>query len=358
MRRTRLALLASCIWVAAALAGASALAALGPRLLTVVDLIVLAGAACGATYALALAADRRERGTGSRAAPAETADGRRIEPIAVAPPARIELTAEHLGFAALSTTAMVVTADGTILATTRGLAVLAPDLGVGSNVDALFGCALADGLAGKALTIMGGERFRVTSQPAGARRLLLEFQPEAQPIADDDLEVFAEAVARGLTGFRFEAARARGAPALDMLNDVIAELDNVAAAIGGISAGTGAAREYLTRNGGLAPLLRVLDNDVRALASERDEEAALRFALEAKLMAVARAIDGYRIAAEYTARETRALAAESGTESAQGFAAPGALQNALGDLGRHLRNLSDEQGMMVPIQAGQDRAAA
>ncbi|MBE7732959.1 methyl-accepting chemotaxis protein [Devosia faecipullorum] len=181
---------------------------------------------------------------------------------------------------------IVADAEGTIVAISAGAEKLAPGIGEGKNLDALFGPGyLAAGGAPRAgLVLVGGRRLELVRHDLPAGRQVLELRPAGYFLGDDEFDALAGAIGTGQFSFRFEQAAAQANPALDLLNGSLERMD----------AGLAQFRTILTGHVDRAadpdlPLGEesrdVLDM-LTALLDQQDEEAAARRALEAKLEAV------------------------------------------------------------------------
>jgi methyl-accepting chemotaxis protein len=124
---------------------------------------------------------------------------------------------------------------------------------------------------------------------------VVEVMPAGAFIADDDLHAFGSALAGGQTGFRFEAAAVEGSPALRMLEQGLASIDEGVKALDRLAVGESIGPSLEAANGGIAPQVRDVADLMAALADERDEHAEARAALERKCEAIVEAIDNYRV---------------------------------------------------------------
>ena len=114
-------------------------------------------------------------------------------------------------FAEIAAPAIAAGEDGKVLAATGGMLALQPDV-EGGTVWTVFGAGFA-GVVGPepVLATLAGQHYTCAAQ-AGPGRVLLELQPAGELVAEDDLGAFAEALASGRTGFRFDPVAAGTRP--------------------------------------------------------------------------------------------------------------------------------------------------
>ena len=300
MRRTRLTLLVSLCWFAAVLAAWGGLTALGPSLLV----LVFCGCCCAAALAGALALARRADATsevklialGRAVGISPTDAGMSIEAIVASLCARLERANQFkAAFSSLRKPALLVDADGRIIAATQGLSALEPTAEEGRTIDALFGSGyLEGGMPEEGLVVAGGQRFEALRRPAGGGRMLVELTPAGHYIGDDDLDAFVVALAGGRTSFRFDDWGMQHSPALRALGEALETFDKGARAIAQLLEGEAIDPAYLNADTGFSPQVRDLSDLLAALADERDEAAGERDVLYSKMEAILRAIDRYR----------------------------------------------------------------
>jgi methyl-accepting chemotaxis protein len=328
MRRLRLAWIVSGIWSAAALVAGLILFGFGVAPLQVFDAIVLLGLAVAAAAYVGWRADQR---AGAKLAalaaalaiepPAAGAEGLTLELVVGALVARLErMSPLRTAFGDLATPAMVATEDGRVLARSAGLLALAPEAAAeAATLESIFGAGFRPGeaVAAPVLVTLGGRHFQLWRRAAGPGRMLLELLPAAQLLADDDLGAFGAALARGSTAFRFDAGAVAMAPALGTLNAALELFDAGATAMARLTEGEPVDAAFLDSPVGLAPAFRTLHDAVLAACADRDAAIEAHQFLDGKLAAVARAIDGYRSAADRMAdlasapRGGRAVATEA-----------------------------------------------
>jgi methyl-accepting chemotaxis protein len=228
--------------------------------------------------------------------------------------------------AAMHQPVVVVDDSGLILAASVGASGLVKGTIEGASLDLLFGpgyLAAGGGAPEETMVALGGGRFNVRRSPIAAGRYLLELVPAGSYIEDDDLDAFAGALAGGQTGFRFEAGAAASHPALAALNTGLATLDTGLRQLEGVAAG-GEMPDAL--DGPLGTLAMRLRDFMGAMLEQLVEERDARAALEARLVAVGRLLDGFeRKANHYDAMAT------AGRDDA------GATRKALSDSGGRLR---------------------
>jgi methyl-accepting chemotaxis protein len=301
MRRTRLALMISLFWLAAAVAAgicvvllgvtAIGLGLAGVALATGLGASLWAGRAAEAAFAARLEQLGKAVGLAGE-------DSRSVEAIVANLCGRLERA--HMvkaAFSGLRQPALVLSPQGEILAVTQGLGDLEPRAIEGGTADVLFGegvMAAGGGLAEDELLVTGGQRFTSRHRAIGGGRSALELVPAGHYISDDDLDAFASALAGGHTSFRFDADAVQRSAALRTLEGAFENFDHGARALAQMLAGDDVDPHYLRSNAGFAPQVRELNDTLKALNDERDEALADRERLEAKMEAVLHAIDRYR----------------------------------------------------------------
>ena len=304
MRRTRVALIANFIWLAALAAAGMAFWTFGANWLSG----VLATTAMIGAFAANLAiAGRIEHGVevklaqlGHAVGAAGTRDvrnGMSIEAIVANLAGRLERASQFkAAFSGLDRPALVAAPDGEIIGATRGLLALEPAAIEGANIEVLFGESYAaGGMRDEELIMLGAYRFTARQRNAGAGRLVIELVPAGAYIADDDLDAFSAALAGGQTSFRFDAKALAASPALRALGDGLEGLDLGVQALNRVAAGEPLTQAMRSANAGIAPQVRDLSDLLAALSEERDEHAEARAQLERKCEAVLGAIDKYRL---------------------------------------------------------------
>ena len=346
MRRTRIALLVSLLWLAAAAAAIAAVTLVG---MTVAGLVLMGLAFSGGLAGSVWLGWKAEAEFGARlgqlgqAVGLSGAESQSVEAIVANLCTRLDRA--HLvksAFSGLRQPAVVLSTDGEILAVTAGLAALEPRAIEGETADALFGSgylAGGGGVAEQELLVAGGERFEAKRRSAGSGRTVLELVPAGHYISDDDLDAFATALAGGHTSFRFDPIAVQKSAALRTLEGAFEEFDLGARALAQMLAGEELDPAFLRSNAGFAPQVRELNDTIKALVNERDEAAAERDRLEAKAEAVLAAIDRYR--ASITSL------AELAERSREGI---GAANDAVGkgrDKVRAVRSLQREAGLLL-----------
>lgn len=322
MSRARLALLANVCWVAAVALAAGGLTAFGPNPLG----YGVAGAAFAlsflATQLSGLMAERLQRKKlatlGQAVGAAREGERVSLEAIIRNLCSRLDRANQFkLAFTTLKHPAMLLAETGEILAISQGVLALEPRALEGQSAEVLFGAGflLGGGLAEEGLVYLGETRFVMRQRPMGGGRMLLELTPAGQFIADDDLDAFAAALESGQTSFRFEARAVQKSPALQALQSGLESFDTGARAMAQMLAGELVDAVYLSSNAGFAPQVRQLHDTLYAILEERDELAAERDRLAAKMQAVLNAIDRYRetvtVMAEYADKSRAGLAAAS-----------------------------------------------
>lgn len=302
MRHTRVALIVSLAWLAA-----SGLALL---LVHMAGTGVLVLSLSGVLLALGLVASlwigrRTEAAFTTRlealgkAVGLSGAESTSVEAIAANLCSRLErANLVKTAYSNLSQPALVLSAEGEILAATAGLTQLEPTAFEGQSAGVLLGDSLFEGggMAGEQLVVAGGLRFDAKARSAGGGRMAVELRPAGHYISDDDLDAFATALAGGHTSFRFDAEAVERSAALRSLQNAFEDFDLGARALTQLLAGEELDAAYLRANSGFAPQVRDLNDTLRALVDERDEALDERDHLDAKMTAVLNAIDRYRAA--------------------------------------------------------------
>lgn len=341
MRRTRVALLANLCWLfafAAAWAGVSTFGP-GPLGYGIGALLAAAGFTC--SLYLGHRADTRfeeKLGVLGKAVGAGSDERMSVEAIIANLCRRLERANQFKSaFVGLKQPALLLSPDGEILGASHGLRAIEPRAEEGQTVDMLFGegfLRAGGGVAEEGLVTAGRRRFQARRRDAGGGRIVLELAPAGHFIADDDLDAFAGALAGGQTSFRFEAEVLENSAALRALQEGMEGFDAGAQAFSRLLAGEELEPGLLQSNSGLAPQMRQLNDAMKALAGERDEEAEARDLLERKMQAVLDAIDKYRA--------TVATMAEFADQSRAGLIVAGAAVQKGRDKIRSVRVLERE----------------
>lgn len=328
MQHGRLALCASCLWLAAGAGAGGLLMAFGPAPNALAGVGAMAALGMAGSFGLARLLDRQHDAMLTAIAQAagltDVAEERfTIAGIVSRMGVRLERAHQFkAGMAAINTPLLLVAEGGTILAASAGVERLAPTAREGETLDRLFGEGYlreGGGSAAEALLLLAGKRFTARRRPAGANSYLLELTPAGSYIDDDDLDAFATALASGQTGFRFESDMAEIEPALAALNAGLEAIDESVTDLDRLAAGE--ALPQRQRNSGLALQVTALSALIDALQNARSDEATVRRAAEARLMslgdlAAERHAEAERIA-DLT-QQTRREATEMGKQLAEG----------------------------------------
>jgi methyl-accepting chemotaxis protein len=355
MRRSRLTLIVSAVWLAGFAGAAAILIAfgLGPlQALDVLALLVATGASCLWLGRRADEAAGRELVALAAAAGVRLADeaeeAATVQQVIAALARRMErMSPLKAAFGALEAPALVAAADGRLLAVTSGLGQLVP--GAVEGKKAAIGLSPAEGAPPERVTL-AGRHFEAVRRPAGAGRVLVELQPAAALIAEDDLLTFAGALASGRTGFRFDAASVAASAPLADLNAILELIDDAAIGMARLAWGAPLDPLLLESEDGLAPLLRRLHGVVATLRRERDARRAAHQAAGERLAEAG--------AAHESAAAELAVLAEAAGEGLTEFATlaagldlevpqAAALAETLEALEGHLRNLSNAAAMIA-----------
>lgn len=301
MARTRVALLISFAWLAAAAAAVVAVALFGARPLGLGLAVVALAAGFGVSQWLSLSAEAEfgERlGQLGNAVGLSGEESRSIEAIVANLCARLDRSRLiKTAFAWLQRPALVLSPEGEILAVTEGLAILDPRAVEGASAEAIFGqgfLARNEAAAGDELVLLSEQRFAVRRHVANSGRVLVELVPAGHYVSDDDLDAFTGAIAGGHTSFRFGAAALKQSAALRALQEAVETFDLAAQTMSRMLAGDALDPNFLRSNTGFAPQLRELSDVLNMLAIQRDDALIDRDRLESKMEAVLNAIDRYR----------------------------------------------------------------
>lgn len=305
MQHSRLALIACCVWLVASAAAGGLLLAFGAIVPVLVGAGALVALAVLGTFVAALVQDRQHRRTLAAIARAAGLNDRAGENFTMAGivarlGSRLE-RAHHFkaGIDAIRQPVLLVADGGRILAASAGAASLAPGIGDGQTIDALFGegyLASGGGTAEESLILLSGQRYEVVRRDIGVSRYLLELHPAGHYIDDDDLDAFASALAAGQTGFRFEQDVADINPALAALN---AGLEAIDASVHDLDRLAQGERPRDAANApGLSSQVRAIAAMFAALQQARGEQEGLTLGLEAKLAAIGHLVEGFQVQAQ------------------------------------------------------------
>jgi methyl-accepting chemotaxis protein len=292
VRPSRLLAIAGLAWVTALAVVVTVLAVFGPNP-TAYPIAALAPLlAIGGTLLLARIAERTQAmrlGRFAEALGLKPGDTTGFEALLQSLCERLERAHQfRTGFTQLRHPVVLVDDRGTVLAASAGAEALDPGLVEGAE----FASVALAGAAGE-VRIAERRHFSQTVE-AGSGRRIVELPPAGQFIGAEDFEAFAEALATGHTGFRFDDWGRRHSPALSTLGSVLEMLDGARSAIDSILSGEAPDPAYLRSRAGIAPQIAELDDAITELVGERDAAAEARDRLEAKMEAILRAIDRYR----------------------------------------------------------------
>lgn len=324
MSRTRVALIANCCWLLALLAAGGAIFALDFTLLGLLAAAAAVAAGFVASFYIGhlveRAHGRKLEELGRAVGVTRAGEGVSVEAIIKNLCARLERANQFkVAFNGLRQPVMMLTADGEIVGASHGVVNIEPRAVEGQNAEVVFGPGFLEGggIAAEGLVQLGDTRFEVRQRPTSGGRMVLELTPAGQFIADDDLDAFASALESGQTSFRFDAQSVQKSVALRALQDGLESFDDGARAMAQMLAGELVDAAFLNSSKGFAPQVRELHDTLYAILDERDELAAERDRLEAKMQAVLDAIDRYRetvtVMAEYADRSRAGLVVASGS---------------------------------------------
>ena len=302
MSRTRLALLVNLCWLAALAAAAGALFILGFTLpgIAIAAFATALGFGLGIWIGAAVEGAHRNKleVLGQAVGVTHAGEGVSVEAIVKNLCGRLERANQFkIAFNGLKQPALLLSAEGEILGASQGVVALEPRAVEGQSIDVVLGrgyLQAGGGLAQDGLAQVGDVRFQVRARETGAGRTALELMPAGHFIADDDLDAFAAALESGQTSFRFDARSLQKSEALRALQEGLISFDKGARAMAQMLAGELVDATFLKSNSGFAPQVRQLHDTLYAILEERDELAAERDRLEAKMQAVLNAIDRYR----------------------------------------------------------------
>jgi methyl-accepting chemotaxis protein len=370
MRRTGLTMVVSGIWLSCALAALVVIALRGAGPLEIVDAAALLLVAAGVTAVLA---GRAERAAATElaalAAAADVADefgDDRLTLTAVIGALvgrMVRMQPLKAAFLALDRPALVIDGAGVISAATEGCRRLAPN--PQPTLAALFGPAFAPPeIGGQRLAVFAGMRVCVRRQPLAGDLSLLELLPAGQFVADDDLDAFAEVLASGRPGFRFDPPEVDRTAALEAFNAALAHFDAIGTALADLADGRPVDPVFLAANTGLAPAFRPLHDAVLGLCADLDAERDARLFYEEKLAAIGRVIDAYRAAAgrvgeltgaargelELTATALERVTAGARTAREVEAASSGLAGEAVGVLGRTAGVIGEMDRMAAALE--------
>ncbi|MHB1103088.1 MAG: methyl-accepting chemotaxis protein [Devosia sp.] len=301
MRRTRVALLANLCWLCALAVAWTGFSIfdLGPIGYALAGLS--AAVAFGGSFLVGHRADAQfeeKLGALGKAVGIDAGKRMSVEAIIAKLCARLERANQFKSaFTGLNQPALLLSHNGEILGASQGLLAIEPRAEEGETLNVLFGAGYLQaggGAAEEGLVTAGQQRFEARRRDAGGGRVVLELTPAGYFIADDDLDAFAGALAGGQTSFRFDPGALEKSAALRQLQEGLESFDLGAQALDRLLAGEELEPGVLQSNSGFAPQVRQLNDTIRALTDERDEEAEARELLERKMQAVLNAIDKYR----------------------------------------------------------------
>ena len=346
MRRPQLVLIVGIGWAAvvAATLAASALWGLVPAAISAALGALLVGAI---SAAIAIRAERAHRahlsriGTAIGLAPAEAAN---LEAILRSLCDRLERAQQFRhAFAALGAPAILHGADGEIIAATAGAAALDSRFADPGPIAAL--------LPPDTPARFGHTPYAQRVGDVGGGRQVTELIPAGHFIATDDLEAFEAALAGRRGGFRFDDWSRDRSPAVAALDRGLEAVDGARRAIDAMLDGNEPDPAILRGSSGLAPTLSALRDALGALVDERDDIAAARDRLEAKMEAILNAIDRYRASVTTLAQladQSRAGLAAAGEALSRGRERTQALrtleasaQDLVGDARQQAARVSD-----------------
>lgn len=353
MPNLRLALIITVLWLGAMALTGAVLHVLGSGVSGQGAIVGLVLATLAATLLVATQRDRQDSATLASVAMAAGLSDQAGEPLTIIGiVARLGKRLEKAHHFKSAITAMqqpvvVVDDNGLILAGSAGASALVKGTIEGATLDLLFGAgylAAGGGAPEETMVMLGSGRLTVRRRSIGAGRYLLELVPAGSYIEDDDLDAFAGALAGGQTGFRFESGAAATRPALAALNTGLAALDTGLRQLEGVAAGSDEMPDAL--DGPLGALATRLHDLIGAVREQHADERDARTALEERLAAVGRLLDGFeRKAAHYgaLAEAGRDDAGATGKALAEGG---GRLRQALA-IGREAQQLVGEAELAV-----------
>lgn len=323
MRRTRLVLALSPLWLVAL--GLGALLATGsvPDAATLAGLLGLWAAAVLISLLFAHHTERRQRkalsalgealGAGAIGKASEMAH---VQAMVATLCQRLERALVYqAAFEQVSQPVLIAAREGAIVKMSAGIASRAPECAETETVAALLGGPVDLGdVPGVGKVGFAGHGWQVRTVPLQGEKWLVELQRPGVVIGTSDFEAMTEALAGGDTAFRFDANALADSPELEAVNLGFSALDQSAAMLERL-AHDGERADLPAANGGLAHLVGSVRDTIAIIAHQRDAVAAERQGTRDRLRAVAALVELCR---ETSARLTAAAdAARIGTDSAR-----------------------------------------
>lgn len=294
VRRLSVTLIASAVWLLAALLATGSAMLFGATLLVLLIGALGFAAAFAVTIAVGSRADREFAhkldaiGTALGLKPQEATS---VEALVASLGQRLDRANQFkAAFQRLRHTAVMVGADGQLSGLTAGAEALDRHAVEGASAGELLGHANAV----DEIVSVGRRRFVTARHELSHGRLLIELEPAGYHIADDDFDAFVTALRQGRTSFRFDQWGVQHSPALKALSEALEGFDRPMRALQQILSGEDVDPTLLTGSLGLAPQVRTFRDAIEEMVAERDEAAVARDLLEAKMEAILRAIDRYR----------------------------------------------------------------
>ncbi len=373
MRPATVTVIVAVLWLAAGAAGVATVCVLGSTQVAYATLAVVLAIAVFATVSLGYEAQRRagrrfealRRQASVPAAPSEEAVVRALQD-------RLDLAAVHkTALLALRHPALLASTDGEVIAITRGLAELVPEVSPGRNLDVVFGAgflAQGGGLAQEMLVRVGGTRFLARSTPLGEGLWLVDLDERSLRVAEDDLEAFVTALEAGETGFRFTIVPGtNAAPVHEALNAGMAAVGRSAELLTGLADGI-ADEAALARNDGLSAEIRAVHQAMQRVAAERDHEMEHRIVLEDKVHEIGQLVLRYAdrtdtlvidaAAARHATIEAASLLRDGKSAADRAIATGAGTRTAIGDVQRVAHRTAEAVGDVDAVTADIDRLVA
>lgn len=318
MRRTRLVLIVSVLFLAAQLAGALVMAQWGvdgPGLLAVAAISVAAitgaiglGIRAELSHRAALSALGDAVGCGQIGTARETDH---LQSVLANLCQRLERAhAFKVGFEHLETPAIVLDNEGNPMRASKGWDTARANVAL-EELPAMVGIEPSDFEDGRTVPIVVNDAHwdaRIIALPGD--RWLVQLLRPGITIPRDALAAFAEALTGGQTGFRFPPETIRQTPQLTMLDQAMAALDEDAQALDRLARGEPDA-STARANSGLGAPIATIASAMTTLISERDDhehalaQARGRLAEIDRLIGVCRRTATELEAAAQTARAER-----------------------------------------------------
>jgi hypothetical protein len=237
MRRLRSHLSASILWIVALWLAALAVGFFGVQL----GLAAAAGLAVLALAASLFVTIRAERLLKRRLADlvgATSADS--VENAIAKLVRRLDQVSQYRdALTALRYPVLFADSAGVTIAASEGLRRIVPEATEGTPIARLFGEDLPaqDGEGERQIATIGGKRYDLIRGKTPGGRMIIEFAPDGEFVADDEIDAFRTAVNEGQTQLRFDGEAAARSQVILAFNEAIHALDEAAYVADKLAAG-------------------------------------------------------------------------------------------------------------------------